>query len=150
MPENQEKIDGEINQNSSYSVEDSVEDKFYHNLAKQHSVSPNLIKNISENIEKKMLENLENLKAPEDNRTPLQRIFNNFFRQKNPDPIKYTAGEILKEITSKYVKDPKDSTYQITRRIVSKILDKDKNASYFIKESAILGIYKVLDDFLRK
>lgn len=80
-----------------------------------------------------------------------QKKYHELFKQNIADPVKYLTGEAMKAVQETFVPDPKDPTYQFSRKIAKPLLKKPENEfEETIQEGFIIVVYNFLDNFLRK
>jgi hypothetical protein len=68
-----------------------------------------------------------------------------------PNPFKYLAGEALKAIQSNIVADPKDPTYQFSRKVAKSFMRAPQNElEETVNEGVVLVFYNVLETLVKR
>ncbi len=65
-----------------------------------------------------------------------------------PDKLEFIADQLLEYVRERQVSNPLDTTFQFSRRITERIVERYGIKNHFLKEGAAIGVYKGLERFL--
>ena len=68
--------------------------------------------------------------------------------EESPSPSAFLLGQFMKTAREVFVRDPKDPTYQLLRRIVPGVMKTTGYTGDIITEGVILGAYRFIDNLL--